>query len=218
MTRRVIKATAVAVTAAATAATAAGAIRMARRAPESLPMRRDGHRATLRGVTVNRPPADVYGFWRDLPRLAAALEREATATVLADGRSRWSVRGPAGAPVEYTAEIIADEPGALLAWRVADGPLPHEGRVEFTEAPGGRGTELRVGLRYEVPGGALGQAAVKLTGDEPDQVLRTTLRRVKQLLECGEIVTTEGQPSGRGPVQERITRFAQHKLVTGGRA
>ena len=74
-----------------------------------------------------------------------------------------------------------------------------------------------MGLTYELPAGRAGAALATLTGDEPDQVLRTALRRVKQILDCGQIITTDGQPSGRGTVREKVTAFVDHKLATGGR-
>jgi uncharacterized membrane protein len=122
-----------------------------------------------------------------------------------------------GSTVHWTAEVTEDVPDRLLAWRVTDGPVPHEGRVEFTPAPTGRGTEVRVSLHYELPGGPLASAAARISGDEPDLVLRTNLRRIKQVLECGRVVTVDGQPTGRGPVSERVTRLFQHKLTAGGR-
>lgn len=178
---------------------------------------RTGSRHTVRGVTVDRPPAQVYAFWRDLRTLATSLDRATRVRELDRRLSQWTVDGPLDIPVEWTAEITEDVAERVLGWRVEDGPVPHEGRVEFTAAPNDRGTEVRVELRYDVPGGKLGATAARLTGDEPDQVLRTTLRRMKQLLECGRVVTVDGQPTGRRAVQERVTRVLQHKLSTGGR-
>ncbi|WP_117210767.1 SRPBCC family protein [Allorhizocola rhizosphaerae] len=189
------------VVAAATAAAAATAVVVTARTRQRL----SGPRVTMRSVTVDRPASVVYGFWRDLPGLARALDREATVEVVDDRVSRWAVRGG-----RLTVEITGEEPDRMLSWRVDDGIVPHTGRMDLIEAPGGRGTEMHVSLKYDLPGGPI-------TGDEPDSVLRTLLRRIKQLLECGIVTTTDGQPTGRGPLQERITRVVQHRLVTGGR-
>jgi hypothetical protein len=37
----------------------------------------------------------------------------------------------------------------------------------------------------------------KLLGEEPEAQLHEDLHRLKQLMEAGEIITTEGQPAGR---------------------
>ena len=50
-------------------------------------------------------------------------------------------------------------------------------------------------------------AAVKLTRrQQPQMMVREDLRRFKQLLEAGEIPTTEGQPSGRRNILTRPFR------------
>jgi uncharacterized membrane protein len=175
-------------------------------------------RAYQRGVTINRPPAEVYRFWRDLQPLARVLDRVARVEWLDDRRSRWVVEGPGPTMIEFTAEITDDEPDRALSWRSLDSPVPHEGRVEFESAPGRRGTELRVRLAYRPPAGAVGVAVARFTGDEPDLLVRDALRRVKQVLECGEAIRVDGQPSGRGPLQERVTEIVRHRVATGGRA
>lgn len=216
---RVTQPVAAAATAAAAAAAVAvaAAVRSKRESTGGLPIRRDGRYVTLRGITINRPPEVVYEFWRDLGRLAEVLDRDAQVQLIDERRSRWSVAGPAGRTVSWQAEIIADEPSKLLAWK-ADSPLaPHEGRVEFTPAPGDRGTEVRVGLTFDLPVGPAAEAVTRLTGDEPDQVLRDLLRRVKQVLESGEVITVAGQVSGRGRLQQRMTEVVDRRLATGGR-
>jgi uncharacterized membrane protein len=77
------------------------------------------------------------------------------------------------------------------------------GEVTFRDAPAGRGTEVTVAMSNEIPLGAVGRTVAKLLGDDPDQQARDALRRLKQVLEAGEIATTEGQPSGRVPDEER---------------
>jgi len=44
---------------------------------------------------------------------------------------------------------------------------------------------------------AIGSALAKLVGKDPEQVAYKDLRRFKQILETGEVITTEGQPAGR---------------------
>jgi uncharacterized membrane protein len=199
------------------AAAALVALNRNRRHTRRWPLRRDGRYVTVRGVTVDRPVDEVYAFWADPQRLAGATGRRATAERLDERRVRWSMTGPAGRSMNGVAEVTVEDPPHVLGWRSVSGPVPHEGRAEFTPAPGDRGTELRVGLTYRVPAGQAGAAVARLIGDDPDQILVTVLRRAKQLLECGEIVTVDGQVSGRGPLRQRITEYVDHRLATGGR-
>jgi uncharacterized membrane protein len=95
-------------------------------------------------------------------------------------------------PVTWEAELIADEPGRLLAWRsVGNADVDIGGSVRFAPAPGERGTEIKVILTYAPPGGKLGAAAAALVGQGADRQVREALRRFKQLLETGEIATGE---------------------------
>ncbi|KAB1944950.1 SRPBCC family protein [Micromonospora sp. ALFpr18c] len=161
-------------------------------------------------VTVNRSPAEAYRFWRDmenLPRFMAHLE-----SVHVDDlrRSHWIARGPAGHRVEWRAEIVDDQPNRSITWRSLPGTrVPNAGRVAFVPAPGDRGTEVRVRLRYAPPAGALGRVVAKLFGEEPEQQVRDDLRRFKQVLETGEVVRSEGSPNGISVRQQAMQRPAQ---------
>jgi len=70
------------------------------------------------------------------------------------------------------------------------------GSVHFEPGTVGRGTVVRVKFQYDPPGGKAGTAFAWAFGDEPSQVIREALRRFKQLMETGEIPTTERQPRG----------------------
>jgi uncharacterized membrane protein len=73
----------------------------------------------------------------------------------------------------------------------------HAGAVRFRPAPGGRGTEVRLGVEYDPPGSAIGHSIAILFGSATEYRVEEDLRRLKQLLEAGETATTRGQPQGR---------------------
>lgn len=148
-------------------------------------------------ITVNRPADELYQFWRDLknlPRFMLHIE-----SVEGDEeRSHWVARGPLGTQCEWDAVMTDDAVGRRIAWRTLEGSeIASDGEVEFVPAPKGRGTYVRVHLTVSPPGGALGRQVAQLFGGAPKQVVTHTLRAFKQLMETGEIATTDGQPSGR---------------------
>jgi hypothetical protein len=49
---------------------------------------------------------------------------------------------------------------------------------------------------YQPPAGALGGALAKVLGKDPSFMMRQDLRRLKALIEAGEIPTVEGQSHG----------------------
>ena len=56
---------------------------------------------------------------------------------------------------------------------------------------------MRVELKYDPPAGKLGTAVAKLIGTSPEAQIKADMRRFKQIMEAGEIPTTDGQPHGR---------------------
>lgn len=167
------------------------AVRMSRSAGED-----QGLRARA-SVTVNRPPEEVYAFWRDVSRLPEFMFHLESVQVRDDRRSHWVARGPAGGKLAWDAEITRELPGRLIAWRsVGRTPVPNRGEVRFTRAPKSTGTEVSVELHYDVPGGRAGAAVAKLFGEEPEQQVRDDLRRFKQVVETGEVVRSDAVPEG----------------------
>jgi uncharacterized membrane protein len=150
-----------------------------------------------RSVTVNRPVEEIYGFWRRLENLPRVMRHLEAVQSTGDGRSHWVAKGPAGRRVEWDAEIVEDQPNARIAWRSVEGAqVSNAGVVQFRPGPGARGTRVTVELEYAPPGGALGALVAKLFGEAPEQQLYEDLRRFKQVMETGEVVSNEG-PSGR---------------------
>ncbi len=148
-------------------------------------------------VTINKSASELYHYWRHLSNLSDIMSHLESVTEKTDTRSHWVAKGPVGLSVEWDAEVTQDIENQLIAWKaVEDADVQNEGSVTFAEAPGGRGTEVRVNLTYHPPGGQLGAAVAKLFGEEPSQQLSDDLRRFKQRMETGVTATTQGQPSG----------------------
>lgn len=159
-------------------------------------------------ITVRRPVDEVYGFWRDFEHLPRFMYHLESVRATGDDRSHWVARAPTGASVEWDAVIVADTPGELIAWRALEGAsIDNSGSVRFAPAPRGQGTEVTVELEYSPPGGKAGVAVARLFGEEPRQQMRDDLRRLKQVLETGEVVRSEGSPDGTRTQRQ----FRQHE-------
>jgi uncharacterized membrane protein len=148
-------------------------------------------------TTVNRSPGEVYEFWRDLENLPRFMLHLRSVSEDGHGRTRWVANAPVRRSVRWDAEITGDEPGRRIAWKSLPGAdVDNSGTVHFAPAPGDRGTEVRVVLHYDVPGGRVGRAVARLLGEDPEQQVRDDLRRFKQVMETGDIVRTESLPHG----------------------
>lgn len=158
-----------------------------------------------KSITVNRPAQECYRFWRDFAHFPRFMKHVESVQPSGDNRLHWQVKGPAGISVAWDAELTADEPGRLLSWQSLPGAdVDNAGTVRFESGPGGRGSIVRVMLRYRPPAGAAGALVAKMFGEEPAQQIDEDLRRFKWLIETGEIPTTVGQPSGPRSALNRL--------------
>lgn len=148
-------------------------------------------------ITIQRPASVVYAFWRNFENLPRFMSHLQSVTVHDDRRSHWVAQGPAGTSVYWDAEVINEKQDAMIAWTTTGGTVDHRGSVRFQPATGGRGTEIKVVLDYLPPAGKLGHAIAKLFHKDPQSQIRDDLRRLRALLEVGDVPTIDGQSSGR---------------------
>ena len=141
-----------------------------------------------RTMTINRTPDELYRVWRNFAHLRELMPHLQSVHELDANRSHWVARGLAGVTVEWDAELVADEPGRLIAWRSIEGAdVDNAGSVRFTRAAGDRGTEVKVRLSYAPPAGRLGDVVATIFGRGADRQIREDLRRFKQRMEAREI-------------------------------
>jgi uncharacterized membrane protein len=181
-----------------------------------------------KSITIAVAPDELYSFWRNFENLPFFMENLESVTQLDGNRSHWVATGPGGKKIEWDAEIYNEKEGELIAWRsLPDADVTNAGSVHFQEAPGGRGTYLKVVLNYNLPGGKAASLFAKLFGQEPGQLIESNLKRLKQLLEAGEIPTIDGQPSGRetsatdsgfSPTEDSESQQIAGKAAAGGSA
>ncbi len=151
-------------------------------------------------ITIGKPRPEVFRFWGELENLARFMKHVKSVRHVAGTRSHWVVKAPAGRTVEWDAVVHNLIEKELIAWRSLPGSAVNSaGSVRFKDAPGDRGTEVRIELQYDPPAGMFGAALALLWGEEPSQQIRDDLHRLKQILEAGEVIATEGQASGRAP-------------------
>jgi uncharacterized membrane protein len=139
-------------------------------------------------VRLERPVAEVYSFWRRFENLPRFMDHLHQVTETGNGRSHWMAKGPGGVLVEWDAEIINEVENQVIGWRsLPGGDVTVAGSVNFDTVRAGRSTQLTVRLQYAPPAGRVGAFVSMLAGREPSQTIREDLRRLKQILEAGEV-------------------------------
>ena len=161
------------------------------------PVARDVH--VEKAIVIDKSPEELFSFWRRFENLPRFMKHLQSVSCTGLNSTHWVAEGPGGKLFEWDAEIYNEKPNEMIAWRSLEGAdIVNAGSVRFRSL-GVRGTEVRVVLNYNVPGGKVSALFAKLFGREPGQMIADDLRRLKQILETGEAATTEGQPSGRDP-------------------
>ena len=156
-----------------------------------------GEVEVVKSITINQSPSELYSFWRNFENLPKFMNHLETVNVVDETRSEWVAKAPLGTEVRWGAIITEDRENELIAWRsVENSEIPNSGKVEFLPTID-RGTEVKVSITYEPPGGRVGSLMAKLFGEEPSWQVAEDLRRFKSLMETGSIMSVEGQPSGR---------------------
>jgi uncharacterized membrane protein len=150
-----------------------------------------------RSVRIDRPREQLFAFWRDFENLPRFMEHLVSVRVDSPTRSHWAAKGPAGRTVEWDAEIVNEVPNEIIAWKsIRDADVANAGAVNFSDAPDGRGTIVRVRLDYEPPGGRFGAMLTHFTDEEPDRQIDEDLQKLKRLMESGVIRSPASRAEG----------------------
>ena len=179
----------------------------ARRLTHESETRADGPQVIAKATVVNRSAEEIYRFWRDIANFPRFMYHLASVRETGPNRSHWIANAPGGRVVEWEAEIVEDVPNERIAWRSLPGAqVPNAGVVTFEPRSGGRGTIVRVEVEYAPPGGPAAVGLAKLFNESPDQQIYDDLRRLKQILETGEVLRSDGSPQGAGQVWQRAAQ------------
>jgi uncharacterized membrane protein len=173
-----------------------------------------------RSCTINREVSDVFAFFRNFENLPKFMPHLKSVRPSGGRMWHWLARAPLGLELDWDVEILEEKENEFLAWRSLPGAvIPNRGAVEFRAASSYHGgTELTVAVDYAPHGGRGGALCARIFGNEPGRQLREDLRRLKQLLETGEIATTEGQSHGRRAAFVRMMQAVNESPIRNRRA
>ncbi len=144
---------------------------------------------------IAKPVEEVFRRWRQYEQFPHFMRHVRKVRDLGDGRSRWTVEGPAGVPIHWEAEITREIPNQLIAWRTVSGSaMPHTGSVRFDPTPDGE-TRATLRLCYNPPAGAVAHGVAWLLGADPKQRVQDDLLRMKRFIETGHPAHDAAQPT-----------------------
>ncbi|HEV8177434.1 MAG TPA: SRPBCC family protein [Gemmatimonadales bacterium] len=143
---------------------------------------------------IDAPVDQVYAFWSNYKNFPLFMSHVREVEDLGGGRSHWSVSGPGGLPIEWSAVLTQQVPEQVIAWRSEAGSmLENAGVIRFVAA--GSGTRVNLRFCYHPPAGGAGVAVAQLLGSDPRAKLNEDLGRMKSLLEATTRSGTHGKES-----------------------
>lgn len=146
-----------------------------------------------RTVTIGKPRAEIEAALKDAGLLMRAMPQLVSFSPQSEGRYALEF-DLGGSTQRLVARVVRAEPGRFLAWQSCEGSdIDAQGRFEFADAPGDRGT--RVTAIVVTTPGTLGRAKAKLTRTDPETLMRHALKRFRMILETGEIAVAARSPA-----------------------
>jgi uncharacterized membrane protein len=177
---------------------------------------------TQKTINIHAPVEQVFGFWTDHQNFPRFMSNVREARPTGNGRSHWIVAGPAGVPVEWTAEVTELVPNKLLAWKSVSGSaIRHSGVIHFEPIHEG-GTRVHIELCYHPLGGAIGHTLAKIFGSDPKSEMDADLVRMKTFIEKGypphdaAIPLLAKRKAASSPVQTPQATTGQQPHLAGG--
>ncbi len=164
-----------------------------------LPSSSSREHVTVHAVqTINAQPEQVFQLYSRAEAIPIWQEAVIAVTPSGDGHFHWVVEEPTtGTQMEFESEIVTSIPGVNHVSRVLDGPFAGSmDSLSFELHPHGRGTIVTWVSEFKLPAANVSSILAKVASRGPQQAVVENLRRLKQLIESGEIPSVEGQPAG----------------------
>lgn len=134
-------------------------------------------------MIVKAGAADVFNLWSNFENFPHFMKNLKLVRKVDDRVSEWTLSGPLGASVNWTAEMTRFEENKRIGWntKANDGTVTTSGQVTFNALPQGE-TEVTVLMRVQPPAGKAGELVAQLLAN-PEKMLEEDLRNFKAFAE-----------------------------------
>ncbi|HKQ72432.1 MAG TPA: SRPBCC family protein [Blastocatellia bacterium] len=146
-------------------------------------------------INIDAPIERVFEFWKNTDNFPHFMTNVREVRNLGEGRSQWTVAGPARFSVKWNAVVTEFIPNKIIAWKSEPGSaVANAGIVRF-DARDGSGTRVTIRMSYNPPAGAIGHAFAKIFGANPKREMDQDLLRMKTMIETGHPPHDAAQPT-----------------------
>lgn len=134
-------------------------------------------------VVVNKPPDEVYAFWRSLENWPLFMRHLSNVDELDEDTSAWTMKLPAVGEVRWEAKLVRDEPNAEISLTSVSGaPMDTTAKINFAPTPG-NATRVDVMLSYRAPMGVIGERVSRFLTPAFRDRIETDIANFKHFIE-----------------------------------
>lgn len=153
-------------------------------------------------IYIEAAPERVFDIWSRVENFPRFMSNVKEVKDIGNGRSHWTVSGPAGTQVEWNSVISESIRPTVLSWNSEpDSTVQHTGTVRFERV--GDGTRVNLQMSYSPPAGSIGNAVASVFNGDPSRQLEEDLMRMKTYIESGmpahEAARPAPMPQGTQP-------------------
>jgi uncharacterized membrane protein/osmotically-inducible protein OsmY len=146
-------------------------------------------------INIDAPVERVFEFWNNPHNFPHFMTNVRDVRDLGNGRSQWTVAGPAGLSVKWNAVVTDLIPNKIIAWKSEEGSgVANAGIVRF-DPNNGSGTRVTIRMSYNPPAGAIGHAFATIFGANPKREMDQDMLRMKTMIETGRPPHDAAQPT-----------------------
>lgn len=152
-------------------------------------------------ITVTADPEHVYRFWHDLNNAPKFMSGVEDVRSVSENVAVWRMRTLQGRSLSWVFETTEDVPGQRISWRIIGSDVvsgSSDARFAKGLLPGTAEVTVRQEMHLPVSG------ANWISRTLLRRRLQESLRRLKQLIETGEVARIDGQPAGDRTFAGRI--------------
>jgi uncharacterized membrane protein len=159
--------------------------------------------------TIAAGAEEIFNLYSRAEAIPVWQDGVISVTPIEGGKHHWIMEDPtSGSQIEFDSEVLIATPGVRHVSRIVSGPFTGTtDTITFEAHPHGRGTVVTWISDFFLPAASLSNALAGLISRSPKQAVIENLRRLKQLMESGQIPSVEGQPAGPRGITGTWKRF-----------
>jgi uncharacterized membrane protein len=144
-----------------------------------------------RSINIARDRSDVYYYWRNFENLPNIMKHVHKVQKISDKQYHWEAMF-SDRKIKWNAQITEEIPDQKISWQsLESADVSNSGTVEFLDASGNQGTELKVTINYLPSETESGKIIASFLNPLFKKAVKNDLNEFKRKIETGEIPVTK---------------------------